>query len=232
MTSRGMWRRFMPLSSRLLLPNSLYVSASRGEGPVRRLISGFVLFVLFAAPLPAAAGIVTGWQKTHWGETSRELVKEFDARATLLPWRLDFGDAYTDVVLRREEMGGVRVIVFFEMDKRTGGLKRIQIERPRHGVNPPAARDMLGALEAAYGEADRYSAAPPGPANGYQAWAGWSWRRDGAQIRAIFRDTTIEAVEGCLGLPLPCGLTGQLLVRISPLGERDPKGSRGGAIRR
>ena len=199
---------------------------------MRRLISGLVLFVLLAASPAAAAGIVTGWHRTHWGETSGELLRTFGARATLLPWRLDFGDAYTDVVLRREEMGGVPVIVFFQMDKRTGGLKRIQIERPRHGVNPSAARDMLGALEAAYGEADRYSSAPPRPSNGYQAWASWSWRRDGTLIRAIFRDTTIEAVEGCLGLPLPCGLTGQLLVRISPAGEGGPTGSRGGAIRR
>ena len=44
-------------------------------------------------------------------------------------------------------------------------------------------------------------------------------------IRAIFRDTTIEAFEGCLAgdpngdflMAGPCGLTGQLLVRISPL---------------
>lgn len=198
---------------------------------MRRLISGLVLFFLLALPA-VAGGIVPGWQETHWGETSGELLRDFGARATLLPWRVDFGDAYTDVVLRREEMGGVPVIVFFQMDKRTGGLKRIQIERPRHGVNPPALRDMLAAIEAAYGEPDRYSSAPPRPENGYQAWAGWSWRRDGAQIRAIFRDTTIEAVEGCLGLPLPCGLTGQLLVRISPAGESDPTRFRGGAVRR
>jgi hypothetical protein len=45
--------------------------------------------------------------------------------------------------------------------------------------------------------------------------------RDGIVIRAIFRDTTIEAFEGCLAgdsLVGPCGLTGQLLVRISPPG--------------
>jgi hypothetical protein len=211
---------------------SFMCSVSFGGERVRRLISGLVLFVLLAAPPAAAGGIVPGWQKTHWGETSGELLRTFGARATPLPWRLDFGDAYTDVVLRRETIGGVPVIVFFQMDKRTEGLKRIQIERPRHGVNPPAARDMLSAIEAAYGEADRHYSASPRPANGYQAWASWSWKRAGAQIRAIFRDTTIEAVEGCLDRPLPCGLTGQLLVRISPAGEGDPTRSRGGAIRR
>jgi hypothetical protein len=61
----------------------------------------------------------------------------------------------------------------------------------------------------------------PGPASFYQAAAERVWLRDGVVIRAIFRDTTIEAFEGCLaGDPSvgPCGLTGQLLVRISPPG--------------
>ncbi len=43
----------------------------------------------------------------------------------------------------------------------------------------------------------------------------------GNLISAIFRDTTIEAVEGYLNRDLgtgPCGLTGQLLVRVSPAG--------------
>ena len=68
----------------------------------------------------------------------------------------------------------------------------------------------------------------PGPIGGYQAAAERVWRRDGRVIRAVFRDTTIEAFEGCLAgdpngdlrvdplMAGPCGLTGQLLVRISP----------------
>ena len=38
-----------------------------------------------------------------------------------------------------------QTIAYFQMDKRTGGLKRIQFERPRHGVNPPVFRAILGA---------------------------------------------------------------------------------------
>ena len=47
------------------------------------------------------------------------------------------------------------------------------------------------------------------------------WLRDGLTIRAIFRDTTIEALEGCLWwwMTPPCGLTGQMLVRFAPQGE-------------
>jgi hypothetical protein len=205
-----------------------HVSVGAGGERVLRILASVLLFVLVAAPA-AAAGLLAA---THWGESSGELLQQFGARATALPWRLDFGDAYTDVVLRKESLGGVRVIVFFEMDKRTGGLKRIQIERPRHGVNPPATEKILAAVKAAYGGPDRRSVSPPRAANGFQATARWSWFRDGTVIRAIFRDTTIEAVEGCIDRPLPCGLTGQLLVRISPAGKPSLTTSPAGAIRR
>jgi hypothetical protein len=148
-------------------------------------------------------------------------MRHFGARATLLPRPIDFGDSYTQIVLRDVRLGGVPLIVFFQMDKRTGRLKRIQLERQRHGVNPPAFRAVVGALEAAYGAPDATCVIPPAPAGGFQAATQLVWARSGDVIRAIFRDTTIEAFEGCLWGDVtmgPCGLTGQLLVRISPAG--------------
>jgi hypothetical protein len=61
---------------------------------------------------------------------------------------------------------------------------------------------------------------PPRPAGGYQAAAEERWLRDGDVVSAIFRDTTLQAFEGCLFGPATgsCGLTGQLLVRIGPPG--------------
>jgi hypothetical protein len=176
-----------------------------------------MLLALLVLPARAAPGILTEWQDTHWGESAGGLMREFGARATPLPWQIDFGDSYADVVLRDETIGGVPVIVYFQMDKETRGLKRIQIERPQHGVNPPAARAIVRALKTKYGLPERHCLVPPRLANGFQAAAEWSWRQRGARIHAIYRDTTIEAVEGCLGIePMPCGLTGRLLVRISP----------------
>jgi hypothetical protein len=164
-----------------------------------------------------AAGIVDAWKGTYWGEPSSALLAHFGAGATALPWPIDFGDSNAQIVLRRVEVGGVPLIAFFQMDKTTGGLKRIQLERHRHGVNPPAFRAVLGALDAAYGAPDAMCEVAPGPASGYQAAAERAWLRDGVVIRAIFRDTTIEAVEGCITAhPVPCGLTGQLVIRISP----------------
>jgi hypothetical protein len=141
--------------------------ADRRRGRLVLLIA--ILCLL--SPAAPGAGIADAWQGTYWGEPSRALVAHFGARATVLPRPLDFGDSYTDVVLRNLPVGGFPLIAYFQMDKTTGGLKRIQLERTRHGV----------------------------------------------VIRAIFRDTTLEAFEGCL-ISGSCGLTAQLLVRISPPG--------------
>jgi len=75
-------------------------------------------------------------------------------RATPLQQPIDFGDSYAQVVLRSVVVGGVPLVGFFQMDKTTGGLRRIQLERQRHGVNPPAFRAVLGALEATYDAPD------------------------------------------------------------------------------
>jgi hypothetical protein len=182
-----------------------------------------LLLVTWLSAVPAAAeGITEVWQGGHWGESSAALFARFAGSATALPRPLDFGDSYADVVLRNVPVGGVQLIAYFQMDKASHGLKRIQLERPRHGVNPMAFRGVLGAIEAAYGAPDLMCGIGPGPASGYQAAAERIWRRNGIVIRAIFRSTTIEAFEGCPDGDLtagPCGLTAQLLVRLSPPGE-------------
>jgi hypothetical protein len=165
--------------------------------------------------------------QVHWGESSRSLLQQFEGAAMQLPRSLDFGDSYVDVVLHGETVGGVPVVTFFQMDKRTGGLKRIQLERPRHGVNPPALRAISAALQADYGRPDKTCFMPVSPIGGYQAAAQEVWVRGTNAISAIYRDTTLQAFEGCLfGVASGhCGLTGQLLVRLSPadgIAKSDP----------
>jgi hypothetical protein len=173
----------------------------------------------------AETGIAEIWRQTHWGESSDALLRQFGAGANRLPRALDFGDSYVDVVLPRELIGGVPMVVFFQMDKVSRGLKRIQLERPRHAVNLPAFRGVLAGLHIDLGSPDQVCAIPVLPASGYQAGAEALWLRDGAVVSAIFRDTTLQAFEGCLFGPATgsCGLTGQLLVRIGPpSGDGDP----------
>src|SRR5580700_3863192 len=161
------------------------------------------LAIAFAATAyPGAAFAATGigqiWHQTHWGEVSDELLRQFGAEATRLPRALDFGDSYVDVVLPSRVVGGVPMVVFFQMDKATHGLKRIQLERPRHGVNPPAFRAISAALHTAYGKPDKICVIPARPIGGYQAAAEELWIRGNDVISAIYRDTTLQAFEGCI----------------------------------
>jgi len=185
---------------------------------MREMLTILVLSLLSASA--RAEGLRHIWRGLRWGEASTAVYAQLGRQATVLPRPIDFGDSYAELVLRNVPVGGFPLVAFFQMDKATGGLKRIQLERQRHGVNPPAFRGVLAALEAEFGAPDAMCGIRPGPASGYQAAAERVWRRDGAVIRAIFRDTTIEAFEGCLAgdpsIAGPCGLTGQLLVRISP----------------
>jgi hypothetical protein len=77
---------------------------------------------------------------------------------------------------------------------------------------------ILAALRTDFGRPDQLCAVPPRPVDGFQAATEELWLRDGTVISAIFRDTTLQASEGCLFGPATgsCGLTGQLLVRIGP----------------
>ena len=186
---------------------------------VHRIFLRILLAVLgFAWPVYAATGIGEIWRQTRWGESSDALLRQFAVEAKRLPRALDFGDSYVDVVVPGQMIGGVSMVVFFQMDKITHGLRRIQLERPRHGVNPPAFRGILAALQTDFGSPDEVCAIPVLPASGYQAAAEALWLRNDAVVSAIFRDTTLQAFEDCLFGPATgsCGLTGQLLVRIGP----------------
>ena len=193
---------------------------------LRLLQTAAAAAILLSARLSFAAdGIEQLLHETHWGETSDELLRQFGDEATRPARALDFGDSYADIVLTRQTLGGVPMVVFFQMEKVTHGLKRIQLERPRHGVNPPAFRAIAAALHADFGKPDQTCVIPVLTASGFQAAAEERWSRDGAVISAIFRDTTLQAFEGCLFGPATgwCGLHGQLLVRIGPPdGGADP----------
>jgi hypothetical protein len=195
----------------------------KGLQPFSALVIRFFVacFIIVALPCRGSwakgdASDVIG--QVHWGETTHDLLQHFGSAATRLPHSLDFGDSYVDVVLEKQTLGGVPVVTFFQMDKTTHGLKRIQLERPPHGVNPPAYRAISAALRSDYGRPDEICEVPPRPLGGYQAAAEEKWLRGSVVISAIFRDTTLQAFEGCFFGPANgwCGLHGQLLVRIGP----------------
>jgi hypothetical protein len=178
-----------------------------------------ITVLLAVSSSPAADGVAPLLHATHWGETSAQLLSRFGAAALRLKEPFDFGDTYAAVVLPGAALGGVPVVVFFQMDKRTHGLRRIQLERPPHGVNPPAFRAIAAALSAELGRPERACTIRPAPQNGWQPAAETRWVRGDAAITAIFRDTTLQAFEGCPFGPASgwCGLHGSLLVRLGPI---------------
>jgi hypothetical protein len=173
--------------------------------------------IVFHAAAGHASGLDDAWAGTRWGESPEALQRHFGARGFALPRPIDFGDTYTPLVVRDVSLGGFTLIAYYQIDKTTHGLKRIQLERPRHMVNAAAFRGVFLALDDAYGRPDTECGTLPGPTTGYQGAAEYVWQRDAATIRAIFRDTTLEALNGCWSPA--CGLTAQLLVRISPRAE-------------
>ena len=181
-----------------------------------RTAAALALCATLAAPA-SAEGIDDAWSGTQWGEAPEALQRYFGARGFALPHPLDFGDSYTPLVVRDIRIGGVSLIAFYQIDKNGRGLKRIQLELPRHQVNAGAFRAVYLALDAEFGAPDVYCGTLPGPTTAYQGAAEYIWRRNGAVIRGIFRDTTLQAFEGCYSPA--CGLTAQLLIRISPPAE-------------
>jgi hypothetical protein len=165
----------------------------------------------------AVEGIEALLREVHWGEPADALLRQFAPAATRLPVPFDFGDSYADVVLRGYTLGGVSVAVFFQMDKTTRGLKRVQLKPLGHQINPPAFRAIAAALNSEYGRPDSVCVTPPVPPAGYQAAVEEQWWQAHAMITAIFRDTTLQAFEGCLYGPASgwCGLHGQILVRAA-----------------
>lgn len=161
-----------------------------------------------------ASGLDDAWQGTRWGESPEAVQRALGARGIALPHPIDFGDSYAPLVVRDINIGGVTLIAYYQIDKATHGLKRIQLERPRHRVNASAFREVFVALDNDYGAPDVHCGTLPGPMTAYQGSAEYVWRRPGTVIRAIFRDTTLQAFGGCYSPA--CGLTAQLLVRVSP----------------
>jgi len=182
---------------------------------MRVALAGFL--VLFPAAAHAAIGEV--WQHVRWGEDDATLARTFGARATVLDRPIEYGDAEVRVVLRQVTIGGHAFVVYFQMDKVDGGLRRIHFERPRHGAVLGVFRDVVAAIEAEYGDASYTCDLPPRSTLARQVEMARIWEVDGGIIRAVFRDSTLSASDGCLAEERsgtsPCGLTGQIFVQIS-----------------
>ncbi len=167
--------------------------------------------------IAAAAELSPLLDAVHWGERSDALARQFGAHAIRLSPPIEFGDSYVDVALRDQMLGGYGFAVYFQMDKTTRRLKRVMLERQRHGGNMMVWRAVTAALEHDYGTPAAHCGAGATGQNGYQAAGERVWQPDDVTIRAVFHDTSLEASEGCFRRrDAACGLTGHLYLHITP----------------
>jgi hypothetical protein len=186
---------------------------SVGEGLVALIV---LLAALPASALPAGPALAPVLDGISWGERSADLAQHFGARAIRLKHPIEFGDSYVDVALRDEPIAGYPYTVYYQMNRTGGGLKRIMLERERHGANPAVFRALIETLTRDYGPPGQSCALRPSPATGYQAAVERLWQEGGLSVRAVFRDTTLEAAGGCVrGGTGACGLAGHLYVQIA-----------------
>lgn len=175
------------------------------------------LLALPAAALPPAPTLAPVLDGVRWGETSADLAKHFGDRAIRLKHPIVFGDAYVDVALKDEPVAGYPFTVYYQMDPKGGGLKRVMLERQRHGANAKVFHAVIDALTRDYGPPGQSCALAPSAATGYQGAVERLWHEGGMTVRAVFRDTTLEAAEGCVRANTgACGLTGHLYVQVLP----------------
>lgn len=183
----------------------------------RNLVLTALLSGVLVTGHAGAASLSSILDEIQWGERSTELAQRFGSRAKVLSHPIEFGDSYVDVALTSQMLGGFEFIVYFQMSTKTQGLKRIMLERQRHGANPRVFNAVVEALSADYGAPVRICDSRAMPGNGHQSTRERIWTTSDTVIRAVFRDTTLEATEGCLEVTAtPCGLTGQLFVQITP----------------
>jgi hypothetical protein len=176
---------------------------------VRAAILAMMALSMMLSAAARAEGLDDARSGTRGGGAPEELQRHFGARGPPLAEPVDFGDSYAPPAVRCGFQEA-----YDQIDKPTHALKRIQPELPRHMVNAGAFCGVFLALDAEYSAPDRDCGTLPGPTTGCQGAAEYVGMRGGAVIRAIFRDTTPEALEGC-NSPA-CRLTAQLLLRIGP----------------
>ena len=118
------------------------------------------------------------------------------------------------------------MVVFFQMDKSTMGSSASSSSgRATASTHPHSAAS--GGAASRFWQPGRDLRDPRTSGERVASGAEALWLRDNAVVSTIFRDTTLQAFEGCLFGPATgyCGLAGQLLVRISPadsIAEPDP----------
>jgi len=109
---------------------------------------------LLLAPLSAFAADLTTLTAVRWGMTAGELEQALGNAANRLPGRWDFGQYYADTSVEDVEVAGLPFRAFLQMDRQSGRLAQILLERRGRQASPMVFEDIADALARQFGEPD------------------------------------------------------------------------------
>src|SRR3954447_14727295 len=123
--------------------------------------------------------------------TAGELEQALGNAANRLPGRWDFGQYYADTSVEDVEVAGLPFRAFLQMDRQSGRLAQILLERRGRQASPMVFEDIADALTQQFGEPDEDlrdgSAAVP-------ASVRLVWRLPDMTINASFFDFRTSAI--------------------------------------
>jgi hypothetical protein len=110
------------------------------------------LAVALLLPATARGADLTVLSSARWGMNADELDKALGNAASRLPGRWDFGRYYADVSVEDVEVAGLPFRAFLQMDRQSGRLAQILLERRGRQASPMVFEDIADALTARFGE--------------------------------------------------------------------------------
>ena len=110
--------------------------------------------LLMLSPVPAPAADLATLTAARWGMNADELDKALGSDDSRLPGRWDFGRYYSDTSIEDVMVGGLGFRAFLQMDRKSGKLAQILLERRGRQASPMVFEDIADALIGKFGQPD------------------------------------------------------------------------------
>jgi hypothetical protein len=107
-----------------------------------------------SAPVPAFAADLATLSAVRWGMDADELDRALGSADSKLPGRWDFGRYYADMSVEDVEVAGLPFRAFLQMDRKSGKLAQVLLERRGQQATPMVFEDIANALIGQFGEPD------------------------------------------------------------------------------
>jgi len=118
-------------------------------------LTGFLLTgALLMAPVSAPAADLETLTAVRWDMDADELDRALGSADSRLPGRWDFGRYYADMSVEDVEVAGLPFRAFLQMDRKSGKLAQILLERRGRQATPMVFEDIANALIGQFGQPD------------------------------------------------------------------------------